>query len=620
MANGPRRLDPGQTTEPVTPSATYPEGGPGFADTVANIMKMAAEAPWKLGEAQVEAYSSPEGVMRDLMGVAGGLITGAPSLPARATPAVPAAARLAALDDYLWESLSPAGVIASLMGAPESAIGKGVALAGVPMGFIKAGKGPGMGKGTLTDVHRGIVRQEGKELRTTSKIPEAEQTRTAGDFRPFHAGSERTAWERLKDLTSRRGTPGVAEYDIPVRGTLGTFEKPLEDPGNNWVKEAKYRDALNALGIDAIIYRNTVEGHGDISVEALADMVVKRNREFAWPSEEFQPRKDAIENILQGIRDEATQLGLPGVKKQAKSLDPLITDRPRDLDPLVAKHEGDMTPAEAIEELSLWDYLPRYASRRSPTWGDFMDAAVFRRETMTRPPEQLELMDRFGAIKDVAPIPKPAYATETLTPSTDPPILTTPLTTPPMSLSKQTATENIQGGDFNLEDLQIAYSWSDEPLEVENAFASLFVDMPQIAGKGAGPMNENVQWATKKFSDTDPLIGVDQALKVMANHIKEYGTIPGKASYGPRAYLATEMALLRQAVERQKLDFPSATYDPTNSFMSIPGWNNNVSHQQIQDLADLGETSPYYNFQEKIKEVFPPLHDYHVIAKWLEKN
>ncbi|HLE82166.1 MAG TPA: hypothetical protein VJA25_12840 [Dehalococcoidia bacterium] len=406
MADRWARLDPGQgaPTTPVGYGAGDPGGGVGTA--IGQLLQ-------ELWDAQVESYQESggfaKGLARDIGYGLGSNLTGLASLPVRALPgdvttsANPlqqGLAPLVRLDDALWESLSPGGKAASLASAPERLLGA------VPLVFLskvgkvaKPEKTVGMGPGTIADLYRGIVRGKEKGIRTSPV--------EGGEFRPLHLGTRQTALERIEDVvpiyTNR--DPTLTQFDLPVRGTLGTFERPLRDPGSSWVGNAETRAALQQLGVDAVLYRNSVEGAGQVSLEALADLIQKGE-----PST-FSRNADLLEQAVAAEREAGYQLYLPEVAKQSGRVG----------------YSDVMEPGEAVRELGLQQHpraMPTYTPRWE--WEDVWQAAKEKVGTAkSAEPQQLSLQ-QFGHQQQSVPPSAPVTTAPKL-----------PLSSETASLSKQ---------------------------------------------------------------------------------------------------------------------------------------------------------------------------------------
>ena len=391
MADQGRRLDPGGApTAPVGYGAGDPGGGVGSA--IGQLLQEVWEAQ---AQDYMESGGFAKGLAKDIGYGLGSTLTGLASLPVRALPGEAATstnplqqklAYLTALDDLLWEGLSPAGKAATLTSTPERLLGA------VPLAFLskvgkveKTEKEVGMGPGTIVDLYRGIVRAPGKEIRTSPV--------EGGEFRPLHLGTRQTALERTRHVAQGYPSkePIVTQFDLPVRGTLGTFERPLSDPGSDWVKNAETRAALQQLGVDAVLYRNSVEGRGQISLEALADLIQKGEPNV------FTNTPERLKQAVEAEAKAGFQLYLPRIAKQSEP---------------IQSTSGLMDPGEAAKELGLQH--PRGARDLYWEWDDVWQAARTKAGgAQSTEPQQLSLQ-QFGHQQQAVPPSAPVAATSQL--------------------------------------------------------------------------------------------------------------------------------------------------------------------------------------------------------------
>lgn len=272
----------------------------------------------------------------------------------------------ASLDSAVHKQMTPAGEAVSFLGLPENWLAK---VAAVPLTFITTARRAnktGLGTGVIDDIYRGArQRVPGTEIRTGPQRGE--------HFTPIHAGTEVTALDRLR-LTqgSHHGEPVITSFKLPVRDTLGTFELPLPDPGSNWITDSDTAKALRDQGIDAILYRNDVEMPGEISLEALTDMIA------ASPTTKFGNYGE-LGKAFEKAKAAPSQLVLPTEQfLQSKSSQDYL---------------NTLKPSEAAQLLGV--YHPRYtpeslAGERSPVefgwqWSDVWEA-VKKRKFIEGPP------------------------------------------------------------------------------------------------------------------------------------------------------------------------------------------------------------------------------------------
>jgi hypothetical protein len=573
-----------------------------------------------VGKLQTESYEDPqEGAKRDLIGGIGSAIAGIPTALATPVQQVPAAGRLVAFGDALWDMMSPAGKLISVAGIPETGVGKAIGgLAALPMAFTRRGSGPGMGAGALTDVSRSIMKTDTKPVRTKAKVDPASDTKglDEGDFRPFHAGSYETALDRILALLHRGGTPTVTNYSIPVKGTLGTFDKPLPDPGSDWVKSAKDRDALTDLGIDAVLYRNTAENAGDVSLEALVDMYPKATKQFTPVAGEapnairsaLRVAEAELRAALSKGRHGPTQLTLPGISELAERQSTYSAP--------------NMQPYEAFDELNLWEFVDGGMpdKRTDFSWRDFMQAANNRYHGYTPAVDNPAVAEKARKMIADKPAFQPAKAHKPGTykglnqqeyhEATSPEFMEKAFET--MSVMKGTVdpidvyntTKKLRTGKYTIDDLKTLYPAKHKETPDSSTVTDFLMNVPKGASAERPEyLQANAEWASEVFGGNG-VEGVDTMLQMIANNPESISALPSRV----RALLDGQLHRLANISAETGFGTPS-----TNSFMSLPGWANNW-HVNEGFFNTIKNSNPYSKeWAEAVRNSLSPKHPYNKI-------